>query len=318
MINNEQFNMNVENNSTTRKGLNPILIGGLVVILLVLFGVGGWMLGVQYAESEEKNNENDTKEVIDKDTDKKENDNNEDKNKVTITEDDVKKIYSLRVPILEKNMDGVNAYQNKKVDVNTLDENLLRGFAFWNIDFKDGDISSFINEDGTLMCEDLCSFDDLWGEGWFIFDAGLLQASAKELYGQEIKNGDFNDSIGSGATFENGKYHHSAGGGTIVSVKYYREFVSYEVTDDALIVTDSFIKFVVTPNDNTEDYTIKVYTDSNNSKLLDTKNSQYDAYDKEFDTIIENNYKDDMIEYKHIFKKDDTGNWYWVSTEPVK
>ena len=314
MNNNEQFNLNQVNNveSVERKRVNPILLGILFVLLLGIFGVGGWILGTKYAELED-NKKEETKEVSEN-----ENVDTEKDDSVSLTESEVKNIYSTRVPILDKNLNDANAYQNKKIDVNNLNESLLRGFAFWNIDFKEGDITSFVNEDGSLMCDEYCSFDDLWGEGWYIFDAKLLQDSAKELYGREIPNGDFADSVGSGATYTNGEYHHSAGGGTITAIKYYREFVTYEEVDDTLVVTDKFIKFVVEPNDSAEDYVVKVYTDSNNVTLIDTTNSKYDAYDEEFESSVIASYKDKMVQYKHTFKQDDNGNWYWVSTEPIK
>lgn len=313
-MNSEQLNFNHNNGDLkNKKGINPVLLIILVAILLVLFGVGGWILGSKYADMENNKN-NKTQDVVNKNENEKE--NKEDSDKVLLTEVEVKEIYSTRVPVLDKNLDGVNAYQNKKVDVNTLDGNILRGFAFWNIDFKEGDITPFVNEDGSLMCEEACSFDNLWGEGWFMFEPKLLQESAKELYGQEIENGSFDTGMGSSATYENGKYHHSMGGGTSTGIIYHRNFLSYEEKDGVLTITDKVIKLIVESKEG--DYEVQAYTDSTDSKLIATKISEYDAYDKEFDTFIEDNFKDDMTNYKHTFKQDTKGNWYWVSTEPIK
>ena len=150
-MNSEQFNVNQNNDDLKdKKGINPVVLTILVIVLLALFGTGGWILGSKYADMEEKKNGNDTKDVVNKESDTEENEESDVENTDNKKEDsevekedkidspltilDVRKIYASRIPIIEKNLDGVNAYQNKKVDVNSLDGNILRGFAFWNIE----------------------------------------------------------------------------------------------------------------------------------------------------------------------------------------
>lgn len=128
-----------------------------------------------------------------------------------------------------------------------------------------------------------------------------------------------------------------------IKITSYNYNAEYDSTDDCFYghsfglvgnTTSPYktkLESVQTNEDNTEVYLYDyiIFADAGSGYRLyktraDVTNRTYfaeETYDmysqgKIKDEIIEK-YKDQLIEYKHTFKIDETGNYYWYSTEPV-
>ena len=169
-----------------------------------------------------------------------------------LSDTEVKDIYAKKIPIIETYGESPNTYQSTKKDISNMDLSYLRAFLYTKIEFKDGDIEPFPSDDTTGY--HVVGFEDLYADGWFIFDASLLQEQSKIYLGQEIENGNFDEWAGSGATFQNDKYYHSAGGATTVLTNHLREFISYEQDKDTITIKDDYLVYFYDTATNT--YTV--------------------------------------------------------------
>ena len=210
------------------------------------------------------------------------------------------------MPIMETYGEKPNTYQSTKKDINNMDLSYLRGFLYTKIEFKDGDISSYLPEDAGK------DFEYLHQNGWFKFKPELMQEQAKKYFGQEIENGDFEHHIGSSGKFENGEYIHSMGGSTFTYTNHLRQFVSYEQEKDTLTIKDNYLVYYFDSQTNT--YT--VYNTSEKVTPVATFTLDKEMTNEETNAYMLNTYEVYLKEYTHTFKKDDKDNWYWVSTKP--
>ena len=315
--------MDNQNEAVTKKG-NESVKRLIIVVVLLLIGT----IGIVFWQASKKgllNNEEDTntQEKVDNNEVNKEPEEPI-QEESGITEELIKEIYKKKLPVISDYAFQTSVYTTEMVTVENANLEYLRAFAFNNIEFKEGDLLPFINEDGSEMCSEVvsCDFDSLLEDGWYRFDAKLLQEQAKKLYGQEIKNGEFYESVASGAQYVNGYYVHSHGGGTDAYAGSYRNYLSYEIIDDILYVTDEYLyargEYKLDENDN-EIVILIVYTDSELKNALGTE--KYVENMNVEDSILKQVIKDygsKALKYKHAFKQNADGTWYWISTEPVK
>lgn len=238
-------------------------------------------------------------------------------NKDEFTDSDAKKIYEDKLPFVGHYVMQENLYTTNKVTFDNANKAYLRAFAFSKIKFSDGQISTYINADGTKMCETEeigCDFDSLLNNGWYVFDQSLLQESAKKLYGRDISNGDFYEYLEAGATYKDGKYYHNQGGGSNFLSHHYREYVSFELKKDTLYVNDKYLYIYGELDSRKENYLVTIYGDSTKKNEIGT--STYMESDNLVEFIVPT-YERKKSNYQHVFKKDSSGNWYWVSSEPI-
>ena len=171
----------------------------------------------------------------------------------------------------------------------------------------------------SLKNEDKKKISDEYNvdSGWYSFDANILQNKVKELYGENVNipNQTFDDGAGVVCSYSNGEYMYSVGGGTNEGLIPVSKIVeAYSQNDEIYIITKN-TTFV----SNAENEKGSLYTDSTlANKIKDYQDEKYIAMDgnKIAEDIIKNDEKI-MINYKHTFKKDTNGNYYWVSTEPI-
>lgn len=233
----------------------------------------------------------------------------EEENK-NLTEKEVKDIYDKKLPIMEWYGETPNIYQSSKKDINNMDLSYLRAFLYTKIEFNEDNIYPYENEDSTSF--EVTGWEEMYQEGWFIFYPDVLQEQAKIYLGQEIENGDFAEHVGSGATFQNGKYYHSMGGASSIIPSHLREFISSEQKDDTLTIKDKYIVYYY----DTSSFTYTVYNTSEQTTPVATFTLQQEMTDEEVKNHILSTYEVYLKEYTHTFKKDNNDNWYWVSTEP--
>lgn len=303
-INNENINNETEEKE---KLVIPIQVYVVVCIGILLISIiVGMVIAKDNKEKPEESNNNTKVEEKVPETDK---------NK--FSDKDAKKIYETKLPFVGHYVMQENLYTTSKVTYENANKSYLRAFAFQNIKFSEGQISSYVNEDGTLMCETDeigCDFDSLLSEGWYVFDQALLQESAKKLYGREISNGDFKEYLESGATYKDGKYYHNQGGGSNFLSHHYREYVSFELKDDTLYINDKYLYIYGELDARNEHYLVTIYGDSAKKNKIGT--ATYLDADNLVDFIVPT-YERKKSNYQHVFKKDEKGNWYWVSSEPI-
>ncbi len=226
----------------------------------------------------------------------------------------VKKIYEDTLPYID-NYVGASVYHVNKMTVLNTNTNFLRSFAFTKIQFKEGEKLSYLNEGELPVCGDGGCNDGTIAQGWYRFDPVLLQNQAKYYYGTEIANGDFSDKIYSNVMYENGMYKRSDVKGNGILSYNYREFVSYEVIEDTLYITDKYLYLYGVLDDRGEHYEIGIYGDS--SKHQKFGSGKYLEADNLVEFIVPN-YDRKKVTYKHAFKQADDGHWYWISSEQVK
>lgn len=122
----------------------------------------------------------------------------------------------------------------------------------------------------------------------------------------------------------------TAGGGTGPRAEYARQFEKYEEKDNELIIYDKSLFFIDTYGEEVEDEYRYYFKD------LDSLNNAYDEEESmvkdekelvtkkiikdinSYDKINKEVLKENGILYKSIFRKNDSGKYYWISSEPVK
>ena len=238
-----------------------------------------------------------------------------------LTDASVKKIYEDGIPFVGHYVNETNTYSVEKVTFDNADKGYLRAFAFKKTEFKEDDVSPILNEDGTPVlefCDEECddwTYEDLVNSEVFMFKADALQESAKKLYGREIPHGDFNVFLEAGGTYKDGMYEYICQGGVNYLSYHFREYVSFELVEDSLYVYDKYLYIYGELDSRHEHYNVSVYADSAKKKLLG-KGTYLEA-DNLVDFIVPT-YERKKANYKHEFKKDKDGHWYWVSSEPVQ
>ncbi len=215
----------------------------------------------------------------------------------------VQKLYSY-IPAIGYKIQK-NAYQDKKITVNELQNDFLLEVAFKRLSLKEEDKKKI--SEGDELASD-----------WYYFDANILQNKVKELYGENanIPNQTFDDGSGVMCSYGNGKYMLSVGGGAGEGLFPVSKIVeAYSQNDEIYIITKNATYIYNVDNEKGS-----LYTDSTlANKIKDYQDEKYITMneDKIVEDIIKNDEKT-MINYKHTFKKGSNGNYYWVSTEPIK
>ena len=223
------------------------------------------------------------------------------------------------VPTLYDNKLMPTAYQDKKVEINDLSNQIKLINVFNNIEFKKDEVES-VTDPGTGESITYWEKDENGNEiltGWYSFDAEVMHKYAKEFYGEEIDLVDeyFSISWWQGCSYNNGEYLYSEGGAgpRLEPITYITK--AY-IEDDVLYIYDKYL-LISQPDIEKDEYDI--YKDTV-SEVMDKIGSDVNIHINDIDSIKEyvlEEYEDKMSEYKHTFKKNANGEYYWVSTEPV-
>ena len=141
-INNENINNETEEKE---KLVIPIQVYVVVCIgiLLISIIVGMVIAKDNKQKPEESNNNTKVEEKVPE----------TDKNK--FSDKDAKKIYETKLPFVGHYVMQENLYTTSKVTYENANKSYLRAFAFQNIKFSEGQISSYVNEDGTLIVNNI-------------------------------------------------------------------------------------------------------------------------------------------------------------------
>ena len=223
--------------------------------------------------------------------------------KTTIEELDVnssmvKNLYEY-IPAFNENRIRVNAYQNKKITKNDLDNKYLLAYAFKNLELKDSEKTTTMQNGQPL-------------DGWYSFEASKLQDKAKEMYGTEIENEDFEIGYGAGCTYKNQKYSYSSGGGSGEYMTNIKNIEKAYQENDLLFIEDKYIAI----KENGDKAAL--YKASNSNIELETIDLSNYTDEDTLSKYIMKKHSNKMISFKHTFKKNSDGNYYWYSTEPLE
>lgn len=282
-------------------------INGIVLLLIVILVVGNVIFGglffyEKYFNENKKVNVNETNKNGGTDS------NEIKKELLDISSSIVKDVYNI-IPSYDGLVAYLSAYQSSKMSVDNIDHEFLRAFAFTKLD---GNMPKLphpsLGEDAEAEIE----------EGWYSFDAKYLRDKMLELYNKKIEDGDFNVSFSAGVTYQNGKYNHAVGGGSSFYSRVERQIEEAYVMNDELVIEDEYLYVLYGDIDGSGKTKVEIYDSSDKkNKLLDEQVDENIMEEKNLNKLI-SKCESQKKKYKHTFKKNDKGNYYWVSTEPVK
>ena len=294
---------NVKKNITKKKIPMYVYIVGIVVVLILILIIA---LAVMANSDEEVPPVEQP--VVEE--------NVNDKDLTTLTENDVKKIYNESLPFISDYV-GTTIYHTDKMTVSNANQSFLRAFSFSKIAFNEDNVMAPINEDGTEFCiENDCSYEALLSKEWYRFNSSLLNEKSIYYYGVSIAHGDFSEYPHYIVKYSNDMYQHEVVDFEYDDLSYHhREYVSYEISEDTLYITDKYLYITGKLDDRKTNYDVVIYKDS--AKKVTIGSGKYVVADNLIDLIVPN-YDRLKVTYKHGFKKAQDGHWYWVSSEQVK
>lgn len=149
-----------------------------------------------------------------------------------------------------------------------------------------------------------------------------MQRKVKEIYGKEaeIKNETFliNPAGAYSCYYENGKYKYEFGGNGPACFPF-TYITRVDKDGDNIYIYDKFLLVRECEEINNlcgdEYYVYNTTVSEPIDKIVDRMLAPYRV--EELRSLFLKTYGYDMKEYKHTFKKNNEGNYYWYSTEPV-
>lgn len=217
------------------------------------------------------------------------------------------------------------AYQDKKVEFNDLPNEVKLINVFRNIKFNKEDIVFSVidgrEQGGWIKSDDGSEYPS----GFYSFDESLIHKTLKEIYGEKatIMNDNFKISCVESCQYhkdleESGVYSHGEGGSGYAFAPVSFITKAY-IEDDELHIFDKFLQFEEIPNEGElRETEYKIYKSTVGEAIEVIKDENINIFDKNIYEYVKMKYVDKMAEYKHTFKKNDNGEFYWVSTEPIE
>lgn len=293
----------------TRK--KKVSLGIVIFVIVIIFLVGISVLMFKFYNKKEKSgilDNNNT--VTDANNDstglsKQGDTTNSDKQKfsdLNINDELVDKVYEY-IPIVDTNLIQKNAYQDKKITKSDLDVKFLLQVAFSKLNLSETQKST-ITENGDNML------------GMYSFNSQLLQDKVREMYGDNLENLDFNHGAGASLTYSNGKYSYRFGGGSGEFMYNLRTIKSAYKDDEYLYIEDIYSALelkddmaVMYKNSNSEEKIKEIEFNRISTLSGQQLKSELEKIKTESESL--------MARYKHTFKKNIDGNYYWYCTEPI-
>lgn len=266
----------------------------LFIILILLFALAlMYMYYNKDSKNEAKTNTNKTE--VTNNTKPTEESN---KKELSITSSTVKDVYNY-IPVINGdiyNQTTPNAYQTKKITADDLDSRLLLAKAFDNLENNN-----------------MSTGQDL--------EAKKVTEQALKIYNKEIEPITF--SFGAmGLEYMDGTYGFSNGGYIQITVDNICNIEEAYEENDELYIIDGYIMAITEDGDvqaGDETATLSIYNSSDSKKALveETINREEKFDYEEWVDDIKEKYSSEFKKYKHTFKKNDNGEYYWYSSEPL-
>jgi len=293
----------------------------VVILILVVAGTVGVMLlitnkdfGLMRTERtndngiviNEQENVSLVEEKISNEIEEKNKEKNEEK-EISVNSEVVKNAYVI-IPKVESENDYKMAYQSKKITFNDLPNKVKLVNIVEHVNFENEKIYPGL-EDG--------------GYDWFYFDEDVLVKKAKELYGEKavINHEKFGPNCAIQYVYKDGRYLYSYGGQATM-VLPVSKMTKATTDNENLYIYDKFVfvieEWIEEPQQGIIGSKYNIYTNSEqNNKVAEIDMEPSEIIDDVEKYVLEK-YSDKMATYKHTFKKDENGNYYWYSTEPVE
>lgn len=237
---------------------------------------------------------------------------------IDINEEQIQELYSI-VKMHNFGTEEENFYRKSKVTIDDLN-NRFKMLAVFNQCFlRHLDVDNhLIRGWGDISVEDFnFVLHDIFGPTATIEHQNLLNASMEFFY---------NENENTYVSEINSKTN-----GLLPNVNNYSKLIFAEKINDTIYLYDKFIQ-ITGLSAYPECEEIGVYATSNTEIIIDSNLTQeelssivnkYDMLDSgptinnyEFEGLYEK-YKEKILTYKHTFKKDIDGNYYWISSEPI-
>lgn len=155
------------------------------------------------------------------------------------------------------------------------------------------------------------------GEGFDAYHASTIEKVYKKFYGDNFNysNPEYIGAGGAGCFNEGEYYFCEVGGGYGPGGDYhYTTFVKSEEVDNQLYI---YVKYLYVDEVCDDDYDNCIdYIYANEDKQNKLGEINYEDYETSSDLFEK--YGDNAVTYKHTYKKNSDGNYYWYSVEPVK
>lgn len=301
-----------ENINVVEKPKKRIVLKMLLMLIIgILLGGGAWyLIDSNIIKKDDDNKTNDTKEV------KEEKLESLDVNSELVT--------NLLSYIPGKNMvfdtiklnEERSIYLDKKVTISDMKDAVILYTVVNNGLSNKGRIyddetmevyeEGYVDENGSTICD------------WCAYSGELVQNKVRELYGDfsKVDNQDFSYYEESCRYSEAKDYYYCENGGGGPRPDNITKVYKAEESDDAIYIYE---KYLFLSNDwDEDDITILSRTLWDNILMQ----NKIDSWNKEEDTKtteeIMTKYESQASLYKHTFKKNKDGNYYYYSTEPIK
>lgn len=212
----------------------------------------------------------------------------ENKKEIKLSKDELND-YLKKVPTaLEINLDTKDAYNGSKMTINDIDDGTLYGNVYMNSEATN-DRPNNIEEYGTIdRCVTKQSFDKV----------------LKSFYNTSKDIDKF--SYISGTVYKKDNYYCNVIGQGSLELKKISKLEKYNIDNNNLYIyeTAGFKEEKMG-----EELSFSIYKNPKYDDVIGVESATVS------DSDLLNKYASSFGKYKHTFKKDSTGNYYWVSTE---
>lgn len=189
------------------------------------------------------------------------------------------------------------AYQNQKVTVDNLSNTAKLMTIFENIDDFEADDTKTNKTDYGISTH-------------YYFEKETIENKAKKIFGKDviINHETLPNLLAKEIVFTNGRYdkYDIQGGGGFLWEDSTQKLLKAEQNNNEIYIYDKYIH-VVRDENNYNNYNI--YNASDRKVLLKSNLST---------TLIDIDTIEDVNTFKHTFKKNFDGTYYWYSTETIK
>lgn len=211
------------------------------------------------------------------------------------------------------------SYQTKKVTSDNLNNIAKLKTIFDNI--KDSEADSTETKKNS------------YGESetHYYFKKETIENKAKEIFGSNVKiiNETLPNLLAKEIIYNNGIYdkYEIQGGGAFPWEDSTEYITKAEISDDEIYIYDKYVHLVREEKDLGESYDVYNASDKKVkiAENIESKNINSgiegltgSERSKKIIQNIENTTNKNVNTFKHTFKKDSNGNYYWYSTEPIK
>lgn len=273
---------------------NKGLVWLIAILIILVLGLVGYIVydKVLSAQKNSINNDETTTTTITTNTEKKEN----------ITEEDIEKYLSF-VPFTTSLIGG--AYTKEKQTIDTIDKNVIYEYLFNNLEEY--------STNKKILSAEMCGESNYCQADKYILLNDFYN-NMKKMYNLKIDNNKLNDfNAEPYIVIKADEYYAGFLGAPIPEYKKVNDKIKYRFEDKLLIIYEQagFIE-ISESNINIYKYNNEVIVKENN--IAEMSPNEVEKIANESIKFIKENIKD-FPQYKHVFKINDKGDYYWYSTE---